>query len=168
MLLPLISFHEVDPTTANRCLVEWAHKMGPLARGNERGLHHALMHDGAPVAVVCTSHLINARVGGGLHHMTRENTRELSRLCAVRPGLCRVALRLWREFVFPTLGCAYAVSYQDSDTHTGNTYRFDGWTRCAWVRGTPDNRTGRQGRNRWIWVWPKETERGAAAKEHRP
>ena len=154
--LPVATFEEIDPAMANACLEAWGHKMGPLRRGKQRGLHHALMHGGRPVAVVCTSHLIHGWVGGGLSHMTRANTRELSRLCAERPGLCRMAIRLWREFVFPDLGCDYAISYQDADMHTGNTYRFDGWKREAYSRGTPDLRSGRKGRNRWIWVWKRQ------------
>lgn len=76
---------------------------------------------------------------------------------AARPGLCRVALRLWRAFVFPRLGYQYAMSYQDSDLHNGNTYRFDGWTRLSHIRGTPDLRSGRTARNIWVWVWEKTT-----------
>lgn len=155
MLIPTITFEEIEPCEANRCLVAWGHKMGALARGNQRGLHHALMHNHEPVAVVCTSHLIHGWVGGGLRHMTRENTRELSRLCAVRPGLCRVAIRLWREFVFPDLGVTYAISYQDADLHNGATYRFDGWRRECYIRGTPDLRSGRPARNKWVWVWER-------------
>ena len=87
--------------------------------------------------------------------LVRDNTIELARLCATRSGLCRVALRLWREFVFPTLGYQVAVSYQDADLHNGSTYRFDGWRRVGFSRGgSVDQRTGRVGRNKWIWVWP--------------
>lgn len=151
--IPTVTFEEVDPALSNACLIAWGHKMGPLNRGKQRGLHHALISNGHPVAVACTSHLIHGWVGGGMSHITRDNSRELSRLCAERPGLCRVALRLWREFVFPLLGVRYAVSYQDADLHTGATYRFDGWKRHAYIRGTTDNRSGRAARNKWVWVY---------------
>jgi hypothetical protein len=153
MLIPLVTFEEIDLAAANECLVAWGHKMGPLERGNQAGVHYALCHDGRPVAVAMTSTLIRERVGGGLGHLTRENTCELSRLCAHRAGLCRVALRLWREFVFPATGYEYAISYQDADIHNGNTYRFDGWTREAFSRSGTDSRSGRRGRKKWIWVW---------------
>jgi antitoxin VapB len=91
--------------------------------------------------------------------MTRENTIELSRLCAARAGLCRVALRLWREFVFPTLGYQYAVSYQDADLHNGNTYRFDGWERVGYSHSGTDTRSGRSGRDKYAWAWPPRKER---------
>lgn len=152
-LLPPITFEQIDLTCANDCLVAWGHKMGPLLRGNQAGTHYVLRHEGQPVAVAMTSTLIRECVGGGLSHLTRENCVELSRLCAIRPGLCRVALRLWREFVFPAIGMPFAISYQDADLHNGNTYRFDGWKRMAYSRSGPDKRSGRKGRNKWIWVW---------------
>lgn len=78
MLIPLVTFEEIDLFSANECLTRWGHKMGPLERGNQAGVHYALCHDGRPVAVAMTSTLIRERVGGGLGHMTRENACELS------------------------------------------------------------------------------------------
>lgn len=87
--------------------------------------------------------------------MTRSNTIELSRLCADRKGLCRVALRLWEQFVFPGLRAQVAISYQDADLHNGNTYRFSGWERVGFCRaGGADPRSGRPGRDRVVWAWP--------------
>lgn len=160
MLIPVVTFEEISLETANGCLSRWGHRMGPLERGNQSGTHYALIHDGRPVAVAMMSTLIREVVGGGLNHMTRANACELSRLCAERPGLCRVALRLWREFVFPNLGYRFAISYQDADLHSGNTYRFDGWQRLGFSRSGTDKRSGRRGRNKWIWVWEQQ---GASA-----
>jgi hypothetical protein len=153
MLIPSITFEEISLVTANECLSRWNHRMGPLLRGNQTGIHYALFNEGKPVGVASASSLIAANVGGGLTHLTRENTIELSRLCAERSGLCRIVLRLWREFVFPKLGKRYAISYQDSDLHNGNTYRFDGWKRLGFSSSGPDTRSGRPGRRKWIWVW---------------
>jgi hypothetical protein len=153
-LLGFICFDPVDISEANRCLEAWGHKMGPLRRGNQGGICHALIHEGRAVAVTTASNLIAPVVGGGCRWMTRENTIELSRLCAERAGLCRVALRLWREFVFPALGYEYAVSYQDADLHNGSTYRFDGWQRVGRARSGTDTRSGRPGRDKWVWAWP--------------
>ena len=155
-MFPLVSFEECTLNVANACLTAWKHRMGPLERGNQAGTHFALMHSGPPVAVAMTSTLIRECVGGGLGHLTRANCMELSRLCAERPGLCRVALRLWREFVFPELGVPFAISYQDADLHNGNTYRFDGWTRAAYSRSGTDKRSGRKGRNKWVWLWERQ------------
>lgn len=155
MLLNLINFDRVELDIANAMLSAWGHKMGELHRGNQGAVCHALFHEGRIVAVTTASNLIAGVVGGGCHWMTRENTVELSRLCACRSGLCRIALRLWREFVFPKMGYEYAVSYQDSDLHNGNTYRFDGWDRVGKSRSGTDTRSGRPGRNKWIWQWPR-------------
>jgi antitoxin VapB len=156
--MPFTSMVAYDPIpldAANDLLQQWQHKMGPCVRGNGRNWSHALIHERIPVAVTITSALIRETVGGA-SFLNRENCIELSRLCASRPNLCRVALRLWREFVFPHLGYKYAISYQDADLHNGNTYRFDGWKRIARSRSGTDSRSGKVGRDKWVWLWMKE------------
>ena len=111
-LFGLVTFQPVSLSEANVCLRNWGHKMGPLHRGNQGAVCHALIHEGRPVGVTTASNLICARVGGGCRTLTRENTIELSRLCAERSGLCRVVLRLWREFAFPAMGYQNAISYR--------------------------------------------------------
>lgn len=156
MLLPPVTFEPVTREEANALLVQWGHAMGPMERGNVScDVHYALKHEGRPVAVAMAATLIRECVGGGNQQLTRSNTIELARLCAERPGLCRVALRLWREFVFPALGYDVAVSYQDADMHSGNTYRFDGWERIGFSSSGTDARSGRRGRRKWIWCWRK-------------
>lgn len=157
MMFPLATFDAISLEQTNRLLVEWGHRMGPLLRGNSAALHcHALIVHGEPVGLACTSSLIRERVGGGLVHLTRANTIELSRLCAREPWACRVVLRLWREIVFPQTGYAAAISYQDANLHSGNIYRFDGWQRAGYSHSGKDGRTGRAGRDKYIWVWPVE------------
>jgi hypothetical protein len=155
LIQPMICFQDISLPEANDLLVRWSHKMGALHRGNQGAVCHALYHEGKAIAVTTASTLITSNVGGGLIYLKRENTIELSRLCAERPGLCRVALRLWREFVFPALGYKFAISYQDADLHSGNTYRFDGWKRLGFARSGTDTRSGRHGRDKWVWVWSK-------------
>lgn len=157
LLYASVTFGSIDLSEANSLLIQWGHKMGPLRRGNQGGWCHALSHEGRPVALTTASYLISPRVGGA-HHLTRENTLELSRLCAERSGLCRVALRLWREFVFQSLPFEWAMSYQDADLHNGNTYRFDGWKMVGASRSGTDTRSGRPGRNKRIWTWKKITQ----------
>lgn len=152
-LFPIAALVPCDLVQANALLVRWGHRMGALKRGNQGAWCYALLHESEPVAVATTSHLIAANVGGA-PWLRRDNAVELSRLCAARPGLCRVMLRMWREFVFPFLGYEYAISYQDADLHTGNTYRFDGWRRVAFSHSGTDTRSGRVGRDKWVWVWP--------------
>jgi len=105
------------------------------------------------VAVVSADTLIRPSVAG----LARSEAIELSRLCADRPDLCRVALRLWRAFVFPALaaarGCSWVVSDQDAIHHSGNLYRFDGWVPLARSRSGNDSRSDRIGRDKIIWGW---------------
>ena len=161
-VFPICSFEETSLADANHWLEEWGHKMGPLHRGDKRGWSHLLKHDGYPVAVLTASYLISPVVGNA-HWLTRENTVELSRLCASRPGLCRVAIRLWREFVLPDLPFQFAVSYQDADLHNGHTYRTDGWERVARSRSGIDTRSGRVGRDKWVWQYPRRSKTEQAA-----
>lgn len=151
---PIAALVPLSLNQANELLIAWEHKMGALNRGNGYARCHALLHDGEPVALATTSTLIREAVAG-VPGLDRSNAIELSRLCACRPNLNRVMLRLWREFVFPTLGFRYAVSYQDADLHTGNTYRFDGWKRAAYSHSGTDQRSGRVGRDKWVWIWPE-------------
>lgn len=145
------TFRVISQRDANRMLTAWNHKMGELHRGNQSAICHGLFHLDELVAVTCASSLITPVAAGGM--LTRSTCIELSRLCASRSGLCRVALRLWREFVFPTLGYKRALSYQDADLHSGNTYRFDGWRRIAFSSSGTDTRSNRRGRNKYLWIW---------------
>lgn len=149
---PAVRFCQIGRDALNDCLLAWAHKMGPVRRPTG-GWSHGLFHDDQLVAVVATDTLIRSCVAS----LTRQEAVELSRLCAAQPDLCRVALRLWRAFVFPALcrkhGFRWAISYQDARAHSGNLYRFDGWTRLATSRSGTDSRSGRRGRNKVIWGW---------------
>lgn len=162
--VPLASFRRVELAFANGLLEEWGHLMGPNRRPQFRATQaHVLFHGEHPQAVTTTDALIAPRVGGA-RWLTRDNCIELSRLCAVRKDLCRVALRLWREYVFPLQGKEWAMSYQDMDAHTGNTYRFDGWTCVAVKQGQRkgvDTRSGRPNRIKKVWVWPPAKDRRA-------
>ena len=166
-LFPLVRFDPICVGQANEGLLAWGHKMGPLNRPFQSlELAHGLFHGDELVGVVTTSTLVRPNIGGGLGHIDRENARELSRLCASRSGLNRVVLRLWREFVFPGLGVPLVISYQDSDLHTGNTYRFDGWEKVGFCRaGGDDPRSGRKARNRNVWAWPPSVSAALAAAE---
>jgi hypothetical protein len=150
---PLLLFDRIETDEANELLVKWEHKMGPINRPFPSQAF-ALYHLNRPVAVAIHGCLITSSVAGS-SGINRDNAIELARLCADRRGLCRIVLRMWREFVFVTLRRRYAVSYQDADLHNGNTYRFDGWKRIAYSRSGSDARSGRKGRNKWVWVWEK-------------
>jgi hypothetical protein len=161
---PLASFDAIEQDELNRCLTEWGHRMGPLNRPTPSRAH-GLRHDGKLVAVTATDHLAAANVAG----LRRDQAVELSRVCAERPHLCRVVLRLWREFVFPAMtqarGVEWAISYQDAALHSGDLYRFDGWVKLAFSHSGTDTRTGRPGRDKFVWGWHADPKtRRATAK----
>jgi hypothetical protein len=133
----------------NKLLTLWEHKMGPCKRPNGDIWGHALFAHGEPIAVTVTSALVSETCAG----LRRDQAIELARLCADRPTINRVILRLWREFIFPSYGREWAVSYQDEALHNGNTYRFDGWEVLGRSRSGPDRRSGLKGRSKTIWGW---------------
>lgn len=157
-LQPLIAFDAIDDNTLNRCLVAWQHKMGPLHRPRygTLGGSHGLIYQGQIVAVLATAPMIATSTCG----LSRNEAFELARVCAARPGLCRVAVRLSREFVFPAVAAAsnmsWAISYQDAVQHTGDLYRNDGWARIGRTSSGTDQRGRegtRRGRRKVVWGW---------------
>ncbi len=147
-LLPICTLDRIDRDVLNGALVAWRHKMGAWRRpdfGPE--YFHGLCHGSALVAVTAAARPISPEVQG----INRDDAVELGRLCAVRPGLCRVMLRMWREFILPDLGKSWAISYQHKGWHDGDTYRFDGWIRLGASRSGTDQRSGRRGYSKVIW-----------------
>jgi antitoxin VapB len=154
---PIAHLAAISREEANDLLIEFGHRIGAFKRAKFAcEAHHALFHHGRPVAVTCTSEPVRETVGKtGLR---RDECIELARLAAASPALCRPMLRLWREFVLPEIGRVHrrcwGVSYQDKAMHTGNTYRFDGWTDLgAAGGGGRDARSGRNGRHMRVWGW---------------
>lgn len=168
-LPPLVAFDAIDTDALNRCLTDWGHRMGPLHRPQfgHFGGAHALFHEGQPVAVVATEQLAVAHTVG----LSRADAFELARVCAMRPDLCRVVLRLWRAFAFPAFcrasGCSWAISYQDRALHTGALYRHDGWVRLGQTSSGTDPRARggeRRGRRKTVWGWTDDATNLAAAR----
>ncbi|HEV2897165.1 MAG TPA: hypothetical protein VGX71_04825 [Pseudaminobacter sp.] len=84
-----VTFEPITRDYLNAHLVLWGHRMGENHRPT-RGWSHGLRHEGRLLAVVAADTLIRERVTG----LTRHDAVELSRLCAAKRDLCRVALRL--------------------------------------------------------------------------
>lgn len=158
LLPPLVDMVAIDRGQLNACLVDWQHTIGPLCRPPYAlEAIYALREAGQPVAVVAFSETVRETIGNT--RLRREEVVELSRLCAVRPRLCRVMLRLATESLFPSIsrsvGRPWLISYQDEGAHSGDTYRFDGWCVIGGGgRGGPDSRSGRPGRKLKMWGWP--------------
>lgn len=163
MYPPLCHLEAIDIERANSLLIAWGHKMGACHRPIGRVAAHALFHRDSPIALTIAADLIRESCGG----WSRAQAIELARLCAQREHLCRPMLRLWREFVLPDLmrvgGYVVAVSYADQALHSGNTYRFDGWEAVAESRSGTDQRSGRKGRRKTIWQWPRRAQLARAA-----
>lgn len=154
MLFPIVAFDAISMDEGNQLLTKWGHKMGPMNRPIGIQKAHALMHNGKPVAVCMTADIVRETVGGA-HFLNRGNCIELARVCAEARDWNRVLLRLWRIAIFPCFGREYAVSYQDARLHTGDLYRFDGWEKVGYSRSGTDTRSGRKGREKYVWVWPR-------------
>jgi hypothetical protein len=149
LIAPIQHLAQIELRDANTALLLWQHKMGACSRPNADIWAHGMFEHGRLVSVAIGAGLIRETAGGS----TRAEAIELARLCAARPDLCRVMLRLWREMVFPAFGRPWAVSYQDEALHSGDTYRFDGWVHLGRSRSGTDSRSGRKGRNKTIWGW---------------
>lgn len=162
LVAPILHLEQIDNDVADAALIRWKHRMGPCRRPMGTLVSHGLFAHGQLCALTVTADLVAPTCAG----LRRDQAIELARLCADRADLCRVMLRIWREFVFPAFGHAWAVSYQDEALHSGNTYRFDGWQKMAEKQSSgPDARSNRQGRVKTVWGWPRSilaTEKVAA------
>ena len=158
---PFVSFDTINRDELNDCLVTWGHKMGPIMRPEYRKpVDFGIRHHGELVAVVACDSLIRDTCG-----LTRDDAFELSRLCAARPGICRAAIRLWREFAYPEIarawGAPWGISYQDAIQHSGNLYRFDGWVRLGFTTSGIDPRAlpgTAPVRKKVVWGWNADPE----------
>lgn len=150
----LVTLEPVPLRDAKRLLTQWFHQHGPISRPVRTDAHLVRAH-GEPVAVLTTSELVCPPVAGEFY---RDDAIELSRLCCADPSWSRVALRLWRNTVFPMYRRRWAVSYQDTALHRGDLYRFDGWIRLADTRPGADRRTGRKPTPKVVWGWSSDAQ----------
>lgn len=173
LVAPIAHLEAIELDDLNRALTAWGHKMGPFERPTGALWAHGLFEHGKLVAVTAASILIKEyeRPLCGVR-VTRDTAFELARVCAERSDLCRAMLRLWREMVFPAIcrsrGYEWAISYQDACLHTGDLYRFDGWSKLGRSRSGMDARSGVQGRDKVVWGWhadPEERRRAKRASE---
>lgn len=152
LVAPILHLEQIDNDVADAALIRWQHRMGPCRRPAGVLVSHGLFAHGKLCALTVTADLVGPTCAG----LNRQQAIELARLCAERSDLCRVMLRIWREFVFPAFGHDWAVSYQDEALHSGNTYRFDGWQKLAEKQASgTDTRSGRKGRVKTVWGWPR-------------
>lgn len=134
-LLPLVTFDRIDDDLADRSLELWGHWLGGCNRPFGRQ-SFGLFVDEQLVSVAVSASTVNAVCGG----WARDRVVELARQCSA-PGqqqFSRVVVRLWRELApraWNYWPVEAVVSYSDKARHTGDLYRFDGWTKVAETRG---------------------------------
>jgi hypothetical protein len=156
-LFPLATFDAIEDAVADAALVTWGHWLEGCARPFGRQ-SFGLFVSTELIAVAVSASTAGASAGG----WSRFAVVELVRLCA-RPDqrwATRVALRLWRE-IAPRCWAKYwpveaVVSYQNAVRHTGNIYRFDGWTMVGEVPGSTGGGTysaKKPAERKAVWVY---------------
>lgn len=131
-LFPAVSFDRIPDAQADDLLVKWGHWLGACNRPFGRQSFGLAIADVGIVSVAVSCSTVNERCAG----FDRAKIVELAR-CASHPDhrwATRVSLRLWREIAprfwsetyWPVIA---VVSYSNAARHTGNIYRFDGWTK---------------------------------------
>lgn len=163
---PMVGLYPTQLRDANRLLVEWGHRLGPVDRPF-RSEAFVLEIDGRPLAVAVSASAVSASVAGS----GRTEVVELARLGAAAPWACRIMLRLWREACAPRWKCwpvKAAISYSHNAMHPGNLYRFDGWERAgencgsngggAWSRKRYAGDAVAGSKTLWVWRYPEQAK----------
>lgn len=121
-------FAPINKDQANELLVAFGHPLGPFTRpfGYQAW---DLAIDGQAVAVAVSGSTVGATAAG----YKRREVVDLARIARHpdHPGIMRVMLRLWRDYLGPSWDywdapVQAAVSYV-LPGKWGNLYRFDGW-----------------------------------------
>lgn len=162
--MPLVGLYPTTLEEANRLLVEWGHRLGPVNRPF-RSEAFVLELDGHSLAVSVSASIVSAKVAG--YH--RKQVVELARL-AGEPWATRVMMRLWREVCAPrwhSWPVHAAVSYSHNAMHRGDLYRFDGWERISdncgssgggsWSRPRYATEAVYGKKTLWLWRYPAST-----------
>lgn len=165
--MPLVGLYPLTMERANRLLVAWRHKLGPVERPFGQ-CAYCLEVGNRVLAVATSGSTVSATVAG----YARGEVVELTRLCAF-PGntwLNRVLLRLWREVcapAWPYWPVKAAVSYSHNAMHRGDIYRTDGWTkvtdRAGFVSGSNYGRGAAEyaaSGYKTLWLWRYTPEAG--------
>jgi hypothetical protein len=176
---PLAALSVLTIADANRLLVAWEHKLGPIHRPFAMEAY-ALELDGRPIAVAVSASTVSSHVAGWWQLAKREDPVryerqeivELAR-CAAAPDVAwanRVMLRLWREVCAPRWRgwpIKASVSYSHNGLHTGQLYKFDGWRkineRCgssgggAWSRKRSATEAVSGRKSLWVYRYDRAT-----------
>lgn len=161
----IVRLTALDSADVNRMLIAWGHRLG-ICNRPFRQQGWGLEVQGHLVAVAMSASVVSTTV----HTYSRYEVVECARLCSAPAATwaTRVMLRLWRECCaprWPDWRVLAAVSYSHNTHHTGNLYRFDGWSRLKDDCGSSGGGTYTKKRNAkdavygkktlWIWRYPQ-------------
>lgn len=170
--VPAAGLYPIAVDEANRLLTEWGHKLGACTRPFHSEAFALEVH-GAPIALAISASIVSAsvrwtRTDESSEGLERGQVVELARLAACERWACRVMLRLWREICAPSWPCwavRGAVSYSHNAMHSGDLYRFDGWTKMREDCGSGGGGTWSKSREAdaavagrktlWLWRYPE-------------
>jgi hypothetical protein len=153
-----------DMDVANSYLESWGHRLGAIHRPFHAEAFVFTLF-GQPIAVAVSASIVSSTVA----EFRRQDVVECARLCSA-PGYAwasRIMLRLWREVCVACWPCwevKAAVSYSQNAHHSGNLYRFDGWSKASEQAGSRGGGTWTHTRSPedaaagkktlWIWRYP--------------
>jgi hypothetical protein len=159
--VPIAGLYPITVQEANRFLVLIGHRLGPCNRPfHSEAFGYEL--DGSLIAVAISASIVNGPVAG----YDRSEVVELARLGGAVRWVNRVMLRLWREICGPRWTgwpVQAAVSYSKNAMHSGNLYRFDGWTKVRedagqwggsgtnWTRPRSNADLTKGPKTLWLW-----------------
>jgi len=170
--MPICGGYPIDVEEANRLLIEWNHKLGPVERPFRQEAFGLEICGKGLIAVAVSGSIINGPIsirndeGEVVRSYDREEVVELTRLASNVKWANRIMIRAYRELLAPAWKCwpvKAVVSYSKNEMHSGNTYRFDGWAkindncgaRQAMLNrgkrryGNDDPRAG----SKSLWIW---------------
>jgi hypothetical protein len=163
---PMMALSPITLHDANRLLLKWAHRLGPIRRPFTMQ-SFALEVDGKPISVAVSASSVSDTVAG----LLRTEVVECARLCSDPHAVWanRVMLRLWREVCgprWPDWQPVAAISYSQNAHHSGDLYRFDGWLKVTDKAGASSG-GGAWTRKRYasdavygsktLWLYPYQT-----------
>jgi hypothetical protein len=150
---------------ANRLLVAFGHKLGPVNRPF-RSEPWLFLVDSRPVSVAVSASIVSRHVSNdeGKVLYRRGEVVELARQASSVRWANRLMLRWWREVGALRWECwpvKAAVLYHHTELHNGDLYRFDGWRRVRSGCGSSGGGTWSSPRSaddashgpKDLWLW---------------
>jgi hypothetical protein len=174
---PMAGLYPITMDEANDFLVRVENKLGPVHRPfHQEAFGYEV--DGRLVAVATSGSIVNGPVGAAYERngqrmvpfpdrpegFARNEVVELTRLAATERWMCRLMVRQWRELCaarWASWPAVVAASYSHNAMHSGDLYRFDGWTKVredagsagggSWSRKRYATDAAHGSKTLWLW-----------------